>query len=268
MWSPGREQSPSNRFCRSSHGLPLETNILASAGMEQLRFLWPVIYMMLSSLCYRSLRIYYMFSLVFSCYQSHFLTILYHGIIELLELEGTLKAHLPCNEPGYQLPFLLFLPQIHGQIRLHTTYPLSTQALTALTAEHTHALLCASSRLIISCICIWFSCLHNRTGGILSFLLPPIEVKSWFLSQRCHRSPSSLHWEVPWAATEVTRSGGVYSELSHDEENRLLQNRACCKASQILALLGWKFGWELPNHSRREAQKVRTVKSFPRRSKI
>lgn len=89
--------------------------------MEELRLLWPV--MMLSSLCYRSLRIDYVFSLVFSCYQSHFLTMLHHGITELFQLEGTLKAHLPCNEPGYQLPFLLFLPQIHGQISITHNLP-------------------------------------------------------------------------------------------------------------------------------------------------
>ena len=50
----------------------------------------------------------------------------YHRIIQLLGLEGTLKghlAHLPCNEPGYQSPFLLFLPQIHGQIRITHNVP-------------------------------------------------------------------------------------------------------------------------------------------------
>lgn len=118
--------------------------------LKQLRFLWPVMYAELSSLCYRSPGLDRVFSLIFQ-----------------LESKSLVSQ---------ALSFLLSSPdpssnQVCAQ---HNQFNVGTDCSDSRACPCFAFCLLASSRLPISCSCLWFSCLCDRTDGIFSFLLPPI----------------------------------------------------------------------------------------------
>lgn len=158
--------------------LPADYLAAFHSKLKQLRFLWPVMHAELSSLCYRSPRLDRVFSLIFQ-----------------LESKSLVSQ---------ALSFLLFLPQIHRQIKCAHNVSNLMRALTVLTAEHAHVLL--SSCLLgpdcpLAAAAFGFLAFVIEPMGYPLFYCLPFNRKAGLLSQRCHVSPFLLYCRVPWVAT-------------------------------------------------------------------